>query len=178
MLAIPKQVTIRALGLMKVLFIEISCLVQRCVARWIKAPDSESEILSIDNLMRAKGRRAMLQKLTSSLFVPPKRNRSENSGSDFVTSISRTGIPRPYWFVGFAAVFLLSCFVLLFIILNGANVPFGDEFAFTGLAQAMRLGQVSFAALWAPHNEQTAIMMNAARHSWLLAPDSAVSKQT
>jgi hypothetical protein len=95
----------------------------------------------------------MLQKITSSLFVPPERNGSENSGSDFVTLISHTEIPRPYRLIGLTAVSLLSCFVLLFILLNGANVPFQDEFTFATLAQAMRLGQVSFATLWVPHNE-------------------------
>jgi hypothetical protein len=89
----------------------------------------------------------MLQKLTR--FVIPKWNGIESDSSGLVTSVSPTRIPRPYWFVGFATVSLLACFVLLFILLNGANVPFQDEFAFEGLAK----GQVSFASLWAPHNE-------------------------
>jgi hypothetical protein len=93
----------------------------------------------------------MLQKLARS--VTPNRNVSENQSSDLVTSTARTGIARHYWFIGLATVSLLSFLSLLFILLNGADVPYGDEFAFTGLAKAMRLGQVSFATLWAPHNE-------------------------
>jgi hypothetical protein len=93
----------------------------------------------------------MLQKLA--LFIIPGRTGNENDSSDFLTPTSRTGIPRPYWLIGLTAVSLSSFFVLLFILLNGANVPFQDEFTFATLAQAMRLGQVSFATLWAPHNE-------------------------
>jgi hypothetical protein len=93
----------------------------------------------------------MLQKLA--LFAIPKRSRSLNDSSDLVTSSSPTRIPRPIWLIGLATASLLSCFALLFILLNGADIPYGDEFAFTGLAKAIRLGQVSFATLWAPHNE-------------------------
>jgi hypothetical protein len=93
----------------------------------------------------------MLQKLA--LFIIPRPTGNENDRSDVVTPTSRTGVPRPYWLIGLTVVSLLSCFVLLFILLNGANVPFQDEFTFATLARAMRLGQVSFATLWAPHNE-------------------------
>src|SRR5437868_4529813 len=93
----------------------------------------------------------MLQKLAQ--FVTPKPSLSQNDSSNLVTSVSHTRIPRPYWLIGLAIVTLLSFFSLLFVLLNGVNIPYGDEFAFTELAKAMGFGQVSFATLWAPHNE-------------------------
>jgi hypothetical protein len=93
----------------------------------------------------------MLQKLA--LFVIPKRSRSLNDSSDLAMSTACTGITKHYWLIGLAIVSLLSFFSLLFVLLSGANIPYGDEFALTGLAKAMRQGQVSFATLWASHNE-------------------------
>ena len=98
----------------------------------------------------------MLQKLVRS--VTPKPSRSQNDSSDLVTSASHITIPRPYWLIGLAIVSLLSFFSLLFIVLNGVNIPYGDEFSFAGLAKAIRLGQVSFATLWAPHNEHRIVI--------------------
>jgi hypothetical protein len=100
----------------------------------------------------------MLQKVTSNLFAPAERSRREDSGADFMTSTSHSGIARHYWLIGLATVSLLSCFSFLFILLNGAKFPYADEFIFTELAKAMRVGQVSFETLWAPHSEHRIVI--------------------
>jgi hypothetical protein len=50
-----------------------------------------------------------------------------------MTSDSHAQIPRSLWLGGLVSLGLISCFPLLFIALNGVNVPFHDELQFRSL---------------------------------------------
>jgi hypothetical protein len=62
-------------------------------------------------------------------------------------------IRKHYLVFGLIWVCLFSLFPLYLILAHGVNVPYGDEYAWTGLREAIRTGHLSFATFWAPHNE-------------------------
>ncbi len=61
----------------------------------------------------------------------------------------------------FAAAFLctIAAFLTLaFILLNGVNVPFADEWWYAGLVKTVESGQASFMNFWSPNNEHRMVI--------------------
>jgi hypothetical protein len=48
---------------------------------------------------------------------------------------------------------LAALSTLAFILINGVNVPFADEWWYSGLVKAVASGQVTFGSFWSPNNE-------------------------
>jgi hypothetical protein len=65
-------------------------------------------------------------------------------------STSRTEVPGSYRFIGLTTVFLTSCFALLYMLTNGVNVPFCDDFSFVPLIKAVPTGTINTCSVVGP----------------------------
>ena len=53
---------------------------------------------------------------------------------------------------------IAALLTLAFILLNGVNVPFADEWWYAGLVKSVETGQASFINFWAPNNEHRMVI--------------------
>ena len=60
--------------------------------------------------------------------------------------------------VAAALCVIAALLTLVFILLNGVNVPFADEWWYAGLVKSVETGQASFINFWAPNNEHRMVI--------------------
>ena len=56
---------------------------------------------------------------------------------------------------------LAALSTLAFILINGVNVPFADEWWYSGLVKSVASGQATFGSFWSPNNEHRMLIPQA-----------------
>jgi hypothetical protein len=62
-------------------------------------------------------------------------------------------IPKKNFFAAALLCAIAALATLAFILINGVNVPFADEWSYARLVQSVESGQATFGSFWSPQNE-------------------------
>jgi hypothetical protein len=62
-------------------------------------------------------------------------------------------LPRKPTFFAALLCAIAALLALSFILINGVNVPFADEWWYAGLVKSVESGQATFQSFWSPNNE-------------------------